>query len=443
MKACKYCDTRVEDSEQRCPSCGSNTFVHVCANCGNRFESAFCPNCGVKAGDEKKVCPDCGTTYFTNACPNCGYTRHRNREPEKTVHEEHVYVHHETEPTRQAPSVRNRSGCLTAFLWIFFLPVMLTIVIAKSRIMKGWVKAILILLIWGTALGVFQGNGRSTTGSTNYSSSYVRTTRPSARTTSAPVVTATPEPDVAKAQQAIDSYIASITTPSPDPETLTNAEKIMLSVYNRGIKAYKASYKKGRGSVDSPSTEPDYIGVIGYAAISSSQRIEKGDTLPETPWSVPVYQKDKQFWEKTGTIPHKTMIVVVDQELTKRSSYSSAGYKGHVQIIRLDTNEVCWLDVDNLVTSEYWNSDISEAIKQGYCLCTFDQKSDFYPVDRSGAKVELDDGIVVLAPMSNSHFNTSPDRKNNPIAAIVFKQWKNGFGGVFVFFNEADLTINY
>ena len=95
------------------------------------------------------------------------------------------------------------------------------------------------------------------------------------------------------------------------------------------------------------------------------------------------------------------------------------------------------------MTSEYWNADISDAVEKGYCLCKFAQRSDFYPVNRSGDKVELDDGTIVLAPMRSAHYYTSPDRKNNPIAAMVFRQWKNGYGGVYVFFNTADLTVSY
>ena len=73
MKACRFCDTRVESSVQHCPNCGAAVFLHVCGNCGTLFESRYCPDCGVKAGQEKKTCPDCGSFYFTSACPDCGY----------------------------------------------------------------------------------------------------------------------------------------------------------------------------------------------------------------------------------------------------------------------------------------------------------------------------------------------------------------------------------
>jgi len=35
------------------------------------------------------------------------------------------------------------------------------------------------------------------------------------------------------------------------------------------------------------------------------------------------------------------------------------------------------------------------------------------------------------------------NKENNPILGIVFKEWKYGYGGVNVFFNEKDLTVTY
>ena len=58
-------------------------------------------------------------------------------------------------------------------------------------------------------------------------------------------------------------------------------------------------------------------------------------------------------------------------------------------------------------------------------------------------KTELEDGTMVLLQMKSLVYSTSPDKKNNPVAGIVFKDWKYGFGGVTVFFNEADLTLTY
>ena len=46
-------------------------------------------------------------------------------------------------------------------------------------------------------------------------------------------------------------------------------------------------------------------------------------------------------------------------------------------------------------------------------------------------------------PMKSTVYASSPDKENNPILGIVFKEWKYGYGGVNVFFNESDLTLTY
>ena len=80
---------------------------------------------------------------------------------------------------------------------------------------------------------------------------------------------------------------------------------------------------------------------------------------------------------------------------------------------------------------------------KGYCIASFKQVSDYYPVTKGKEKTVLDDGMLVLLPMKSKNYSSSPDKTNNPIVGIVFKEWKYGFGGVDVFFNEADLTLIY
>ena len=59
------------------------------------------------------------------------------------------------------------------------------------------------------------------------------------------------------------------------------------------------------------------------------------------------------------------------------------------------------------------------------------------------SQAELEDGTLVLLPMKTKVSGSSPDKTNNPIGAVVYKEWKNGYGGVTVWFNEADLTLSY
>ena len=183
---------------------------------------------------------------------------------------------------------------------------------------------------------------------------------------------------------------------------------------------------------------------MGYAAVYEDQKLEKNSAFGTTPWQIPVYQKDKQFWEQAGTIDHKTEVVVIGQELEMpKRSYSTSRCSGYLHVIRMDTTEDCWLDVENYVASPYWENSLTSAQDKGYCIATFKQVSDYYPVTKGNEKTELEDGTLVLLPMRSKEYGTSPDKKNNPIPAIVFKQWRVSYGGVTVWFNQADLTLTY
>ena len=427
MKACKFCGTQVDNNVQHCPSCGSAVFLHVCENCGNQFDSGFCPNCGVKAGQTKKTCPDCGSIYFTNACPNCGYTPSRKpvvQKVEQTVVHKHVY---EEAPSRatytptQARQVKKKGkgcGCLT---WI------------------------LIIIVIAALFGGRSTSKKSTTSSTRTTT----TTKTTARVTKDPNVTAaptaTPEPAVAAAQEKVDQYFA-----KADEAEIAAAKKADSAFDQFDAKDYgkviviTRGWSYDRGTVGTSKSEPSYIGSLGYAAVYEDQKLEKNSAFGTTPWKMPVYRKDKQFWEQTGTIDHKTEIVVIGQELEMpKRSYSTSRCGGYLHVIRMDTGEDCWLDVENYVSSPYWEKSLTEAQEKGYCIATFKQVSDYYPVTKGNEKTELDDGTLVLLPMRSKEYGTSPDKKNNPIPAVVFKQWRVSYGGVTVWFNEEDLTLTY
>ena len=191
-------------------------------------------------------------------------------------------------------------------------------------------------------------------------------------------------------------------------------------------------------------SEPSYIGALGYAAVYEDQKLNKDADFGKTPWKIPVYERDKQFWEQTGTINHKTEVVVIGQELEMpKRVYTTSQCTGYLHVIRMDTGKDCWLDVGNYVASPYWENDLASAQEKGYCIATFKQVSDYYPVTKGNKKTELDDGTPVLLQIRFKEYGTSPDKTHNPIPGIVFKQWEVAFGGVTVWFNEADLTLIY
>ncbi len=135
MKRCEYCRMLVEDETERCPSCGATAFLKHCGNCGNEYESgAFCPACGVRAGQEPRLCPRCRTEYYTNACPNCGY----------------LPAERESAPAEAEPAPKKRGSLVWWILgWIFLFPLPLSLLIARSKKLKPWMKAVLIVAVWG------------------------------------------------------------------------------------------------------------------------------------------------------------------------------------------------------------------------------------------------------------------------------------------------------
>ena len=426
MKACKFCETRMHDDAQRCPSCGSSLFLHVCENCGQLFDSGYCPNCGVKAGQKKKICPECHSAYFTNACPNCGYTPSRKPVVQEVIHK-HVYVEPEPRPQPRPTPTPTQARQVT-----------------KKRKGCGCLTTILILLVIAGLIGSFTSRKSSSRSSiTTTSAKKTTTATKDPKATAAP--TATPEPAVVSAQKKVNQYFA-----NADADEIAAVKEAESAMYryeaqqSGNVLNVRRSWADDRGMVGTSKREPDYIGVLGYAAVYDGQKMEQRSDFGTTPWKVPVYQKDKQFWEETGTIDHKAEVVVIGQELTlPKSSYSTARCSGYLHVIRMDTGEACWLNVENFVTSAYWDLSLTSAMEKGYCIATFRQISDYYPVTKGKEKTVLENGTLVLLPMKSKVSASSPDKTNNPIVGIVFKEWKYGFGGVNVFFNELDLKVVY
>lgn len=399
MKICVFCNTQNENDAPHCISCNGNIFDHICDNCGRQFrDGTFCPSCGVKVGQTAKICPECNTRYYSNACPNCGYTRRKKQvQPQQVIHNHYTTVQAAPTVTRTTAPARARSntGCGTILLWIFLFPIMLLVTIFKSNL-KPFTKIIIVLLLLGLIGGGSKLNSGSDKKTSSNSSKYsVSTTARTSSSSGAKYTYSTPEPSV-------------------------------------------KSFLSGRGVSESYGKEPEYINVIGYIVVADNARLETDSEFAKRPWLVDTYIPDKQFWEKSGTIEHKTEVTVLEQFLTKKTGKH---YDGYLRVRRNDTNEECYIDVDNFETKKYWEYDIKEAFKTGYMIAEFKQVSDFYPVTSGKTKTPLDDGTLVLLPMNP--YVSNPDRTNNPITGVVFKEWAKGFGGVNVFFNEEDLTIIY
>ena len=80
----------------------------------------------------------------------------------------------------------------------------------------------------------------------------------------------------------------------------------------------------------------DYVGIQGFIAISYDEQRDmvNNDSYLNTPWQVPTYERDKQFWVETGiTLDHKTPIVVRKQFIDQQKRYDF--YEGYLLVERL------------------------------------------------------------------------------------------------------------
>lgn len=232
------------------------------------------------------------------------------------------------------------------------------------------------------------------------------------------------------------SEIADKSTAKDEPENDVEKTDEKTIEKEKGIRDETLN---GHGRSDSGRSEPQYVGIIGYAV--SDYKYSSDDDALEPPWSVSIYEKDKQFYNEVGTIEHKTEVVVLSQELHHEGF---GNYSGYLTVEDTKTSEEYILDVSNFITKPYWTYDIYEAAKVGDCIAEFNQVSDYYPVDRDNEKVVLDDGFSVLVTGTTGTYGKGgPDKSTNQIEAIVFKEWTYGYGGVSVFFNAEDLTLTY
>lgn len=198
---------------------------------------------------------------------------------------------------------------------------------------------------------------------------------------------------------------------------------------------------KGRGIPDEDGAMPDYVGVVGYAALQTEWKVSRFDTFASTPWILPVYREDGAELPNDA-IRHKTPVLVVDQFLR---SGKGGKFTGMLDVVRLDTMKSCRISVINFITVPYWTMELSEAVKYGFCIAAYRPAGQHEPVDRKGHRGTLPEGTRVLMCYSDPPKFTSPDPENNPLLGIVFRSANDGavHYRTFLFFNPEDLSLIY
>ena len=205
----------------------------------------------------------------------------------------------------------------------------------------------------------------------------------------------------------------------------------------------KAPEMNGRGKPEVKGQEPDYRGVLGYMALQSEWEVSRFNTFVRTPWVLPVY--DGPDGDRVaGEIQHKTPVLVIDQQIKERLKYRFAG---RLQVIRLDTSEIVWVDVTQFVTVPYWTLDVTEAVKYGFSIVVYRSKSRHEPMDRKKHTGPLPDGSwVLLCEAAKFPYHISPDKENRPLLGIIFRSNREdseAYRRYFLFFNAEDLTLVY
>lgn len=227
--------------------------------------------------------------------------------------------------------------------------------------------------------------------------------------------------------------IISTTTETTTFVTSTESSTIETTTSNKD-EPYRNENLDGRG-YSAVRSEPDYVNVIGYVALSYQEEneLEKTDQFAdESLWKIPTYEKDKQIWSETGEyLPHKTEVVVTEQFL-KHEGHGT--YTGYLLVKSLDDDTEYYINVRNYITKPYWSYDnLIDAAKVGCFVAKYNQVSDLYPVTQSNDPVEMPDGTIV--------FVTGVSGASSTVKATVWKEWRYGYGGVEVNFQPDDLQI--
>lgn len=224
--------------------------------------------------------------------------------------------------------------------------------------------------------------------------------------------------------------------PQPAPVKVETPASKVEQVAENPKPAPQNVHYKGRG-FDGRS-EPNYVGLNGFVAVWNDEQeyLMTNLNYTYTPWQVPTYTQDNQFWVKSDeTIDHKTPIIVREQNLTYDGH---SAYSGYLKVERIGDGRQFFINVRNFVVEPYWErKNPVEAVKDGVVIVTYHQRSNYYPVDIENNKVSVPDGLNLLATdLTGTYSKNGVDSSTNQIQI-------NFTSTAVAFFNVADLTVSY
>ena len=175
----------------------------------------------------------------------------------------------------------------------------------------------------------------------------------------------------------------------------------------------------GRGISDEPSgAEPDYIGLVGYAAVANNTEVSLDADATGFPWTVPAYMLFEKRWYYTKSLQHKTGVLVVRQML---KDAGNGRYTGRLQVIRLNTMETCWMDVENFVTVPYWFYPPRRAVRYGSTVAAYRRQGNRIPTDEEGNPVEVAEDTGVMIP-GYGVWDKRPPAGSQMIPGIIYEE---------------------
>ena len=200
---------------------------------------------------------------------------------------------------------------------------------------------------------------------------------------------------------------------------------------------------EGRGKADAGGKEPDYIGMVGFAVVPPDPDLSKFSSLNRAYWWVPMYKRnrDGSISQAGSYIAHKTPVIVTNQELEEDGE---GGYRGYLEIIRLDMQLSCILDVSCFVTHSYWDLPVTESSAYGFGIAVYRESPGEGPRDEDGNAVPLRDGARVLIPCEGCCADSSPKPEVLNVQGVIYYKDENGKPAArVVYFRDSDLIQIY
>ena len=197
----------------------------------------------------------------------------------------------------------------------------------------------------------------------------------------------------------------------------------------------------GRGKAGADGQEPDYTGLVGYAALEENPADSLFSLYDKAYWTVPLFRKTEEGYTEQGATAHKTPVVVTGQELEPDGK---GGFSGYLEVIRLDNGDSCALKAECFVTLPYWTLEAGEIPAYGFSIAVYRETPGTGPRNANGEACMIRDGTRVLIPPESRVSGENPDPAHLQVCAVVFREETDGsIRQNFVYFRDRDLNPNY